>query len=50
MTGCEIGKEGAERIGEMLEKNTSLKTLKLGCEIPHIHSVWSDALLVAGVH
>jgi hypothetical protein len=34
MTGCGIRARGAKRMGEMLEKNTSLKTLDLGGEIP----------------
>jgi hypothetical protein len=29
---CVIGARGAKRIGEMLEKNASLKKLDLGCE------------------
>jgi hypothetical protein len=33
MTGCGIGARGAMRIGEMLGKNTSLKTIDLSCEI-----------------
>jgi hypothetical protein len=32
--GCEIGAIGAKRIGEMIEKNASLKKLKLDCESP----------------
>jgi hypothetical protein len=47
MIECGIGAIGAKRIGEMLEKNTSLKTLKLGSEIPftshsfiHVGLMW----------
>jgi hypothetical protein len=45
MAGCGIGAIGAKRIGEMLEKNASLKKLKLDCERPlnplndHYHSI-----------
>ena len=34
MIGCEIGDEGAKRIGEMLEKNESLVEIDLQCEFP----------------
>jgi hypothetical protein len=34
MAGCGIGARGAKRIGEMLEKNASLKKIKLGGERP----------------
>jgi hypothetical protein len=32
--GCDIGAIGAKKIGEILEKNASLKKLKLDCERP----------------
>ena len=32
MTGNKIGDEGAKAVSEMLKVNTTLKTLKLGCE------------------
>ena len=39
MTDCGIGASGAKRMGEMLEKNASLKTIDLSCENPfNIHS------------
>ena len=34
MIGCGIGDEGAERIGELLEKNKSLVEISLGGEFP----------------
>jgi hypothetical protein len=34
ITGCDIGARGAKRIGEMVEKNASLKELNLTCERP----------------
>ena len=34
MIECGIGARGARRIGEMIQKNASLKKLDLGCEIP----------------
>ena len=47
MADCEIGARGVKRIAEMLEQNTSLKTLYLFGEIPfNIHSpsisFWSN--------
>jgi hypothetical protein len=55
MIECGIGARGAKIIGEMLEKNTSLKILNLRCEIPfNIHSpsisFWSDLLFVAVIN
>jgi len=44
MAGCEIGTRGAKRIGEMLGKNTSLKTLNLYREIAL--NIYSSFILV----
>jgi hypothetical protein len=32
MIECGIGASGAKRIGEMIEKNASMKKLNIGCE------------------
>ena len=50
MIECRIGGIGAKRIGEMLEQNTSLKTIDLSCEIQfNIHSpsisFWSNVFV-----
>jgi hypothetical protein len=54
MTDCGIGASGAKRMGEMLEKNASLKTIDLSCENPfniHSSSIHFDAMCsVADVH
>ena len=54
MIECRIGGIGAKRIGEMLEQNTSLKTIDLSCENPfniHSSSIHFDAMCsVADVH
>jgi hypothetical protein len=45
MIGCGIRWRGAERIGEMLEKNESLVDISLGCEFPLNIPSFSDVIL-----